>query len=60
MPVLHARDKQTGKILATVELPIHGTYGMMTFMNAGKQYIIVQSGSARRNQPGALVALTLP
>jgi glucose dehydrogenase len=60
MPVLHARDKRTGKVLATVELPMPGQYGMMTFMNGGKQYILVQSGSARRNQPGALVALTLP
>jgi hypothetical protein len=29
-------------------------------MHAGKQYIVVQSGSARREQPGSLVALTLP
>jgi hypothetical protein len=60
MPLLHARDKRTGKILASVELPMPGQYGMMTFMNAGKQYIVVQGGSARRNQPGSLVALTLP
>ena len=33
---------------------------MMTFMHEGKQYILVQAGSARRNQPGSLVALTLP
>ena len=33
---------------------------MMTFMHDGKQYIVVQAGSARRNQPGPLVALTLP
>ena len=58
--LLHARDKRTGKILASVELPSPGQYGMMTFMHAGKQYIVVQSGSARRNQPGALIALTLP
>jgi quinoprotein glucose dehydrogenase len=60
MPVLNARDKRTGEILTRVELPIPGLYGMMTYMHEGKQYIIVQSGSARRNQPGALVALTLP
>ena len=48
------------QVLASVELPSPGQYGMMTFMLAGKQYIVVQSGSARRNQPGALVALTLP
>ena len=59
-PLLHARDKRTGKILASVELPMPGQYGMMTFMHEGKQYIVVQSGSARRNQPGSLVALRLP
>jgi quinoprotein glucose dehydrogenase len=59
-PVLNARDKKTGRVLATVDLPFPGEYGMMTFSHAGKQYIIVQSGSARKNQPGALVALTLP
>ncbi len=60
MPLLHAREKRTGKILASVELPIPGQYGMMTFMHEGKQYILVQAGSARREQPGSLVALTLP
>ena len=59
-PVLHARDKQTGDILASVEIPIPGQYGMMTYMNEGKQYILLQAGSARREQPSALVALTLP
>jgi hypothetical protein len=33
---------------------------MMTYMHNGKQYIVVQAGSAKRSQPGALVALTLP
>ena len=60
MPLLHARDKRTGRILASVELPMPGQYGMMTYMHEGKQYILLQAGSARRNQPGALVALTLP
>ena len=60
MPLLHARDKRTGEILASVELPRPGLYGMMSFMNEGKQYILVQTGSAKRGQPGALVALTLP
>jgi quinoprotein glucose dehydrogenase len=59
-PMLHARDKRTGQILASVEIPFPGQYGMMTFMQDGKQYIVVQSGSARRDQPGSLVALTLP
>lgn len=60
MPLLHARDKRTGRILKSVELPMPGQYGMMTFLHDGKQYIVVQSGSARRNQPGSLVALALP
>jgi quinoprotein glucose dehydrogenase len=60
MPLLHARDKKTGKILASVEFPIPGQYGMMTYMHAGTQYIVVQAGSAKRNQAGSLVALALP
>jgi len=60
MPVLNARDKRTGEVLARVELPRPGQYGMMTYMNEGKQYIVLQSGSARRGQPGALLALALP
>jgi len=59
-PLLNARDKKTGRVLTSIELPSPGEYGMMTFMHAGKQYIIVQSGSAKRDQPGSLVALTLP
>ncbi len=60
MPVLYARDKRTGDVLASVELPIPGEYGMMSYMHDGKQYIVVQSGSAKRGQPGSLVALRLP
>jgi len=60
MPMLHARDKFTGEILASVEIPTPGQYGMMTYMHEDRQYIIVQSGSVRRGQPGSLVALRLP
>ena len=60
MPLLHARDKRTGRIAASVEMPIPGQYGMMTYMHNGRQFIVVQAGSAKRNQPGSLVALTLP
>jgi glucose dehydrogenase len=60
MPLLHARDKRTGEILASVELPRPGQYGMMAYMHEGKQYIVIQSGSVNRDQPGALMALTLP
>jgi quinoprotein glucose dehydrogenase len=57
---LHARDKMTGEILGTIDLPAPGQYGMMTYMHEGKQYIVVQVGSFRTDYPGALVAYTLP
>ena len=60
LPLLHGRDKRTGEILASVAIPVPGQYGMMTYMHDGRQYIVVQSGSVRRRQPGALVALRLP
>ena len=60
MPMLNARDKRTGQILASVEIPAPGQYGMMTYMHDGVQYIVLQSGSVRRGQPGALIALRLP
>lgn len=58
--LLFARDKQTGEILASTALPIPGQYGMMSYTHEGVQYLVVQSGSARRNQSAALVALRLP
>jgi quinoprotein glucose dehydrogenase len=60
MPVLNARDKLTGEVVASVEIPVPAQYGMMTYMHEGKQYIVLQSGSARRGEPGQLQALTLP
>ena len=60
MPVLHARDKRTGEILSTVDIPIPGQYGMMSFMHEGKQYIVMQAGSVKAGHPGSLMALTLP
>jgi quinoprotein glucose dehydrogenase len=57
---LHARDKRTGEILASVELPAPGQYGMMTYMHRGKQYVVVQIGSIQTDFPGGLVALALP
>ncbi len=57
---LHGRDKLTGEILGTVELPAPGQYGMMTYMHQSKQYIVVQIGSIQTGFPGSLVALTLP
>jgi len=60
MPLLNARDKRTGAVLASVELPAPGQYGMMTYMHEGRQYVVVQAGSAKRGEPGQLVALRLP
>ncbi len=60
MPLLHARDKRTGEILASLEIPRPGEYGMMSYMHEGKQYILMQTGSPKRGQQVALVALTLP
>ena len=57
---LPARDKMTGEILGTIDLPAPGQYGMMTYMHEGKQYIVVQIGSVQTDYPGALVAYTLP
>ena len=57
---LHGRDKLTGEILGSVELPAPGQYGMMTYMHQGKQYIVVQIGSVQTDFPGSLVALALP
>ena len=57
---LHARDKETGEILASVDLPAPGQYGMMTYMHEGKQYIVVQIGNVHVDFPGSLVALALP
>jgi quinoprotein glucose dehydrogenase len=59
-PRLNARDLQTGEVLAFVELPANGQYGMMTFMHEGKQYIVVNSSSGPSQMPGGFVALTLP
>ncbi len=57
-PLMHAVDKRTGKELATVELPAPTNTAPMTYMHAGKQYIVVAIGSGRH--PGSLVALRLP
>ena len=58
--LLHGRDKRTGAILGSVELPAPGQYGMMTYLHEGKQYIVVQIGSIQTGFPGSLVAYALP
>ena len=57
--VLDARNKATGELVGTVELPAPGQYGMMTYMHEGEQYIVVQVAQGGVFQ-GALAALKLP
>ena len=53
--VLDARNKLTGELVGSVDLPAPGQYGMMTYMHEGQQHVVVQVG-----RPGRLVALRLP
>ena len=57
--VLDARNKLTGDLVGSVELPAPGQYGMMTYMHEGEQYIVVQVAQGGVMQ-GALAALKLP
>jgi quinoprotein glucose dehydrogenase len=57
--LLDARNKLTGELVGTVDLPAPGQYGMMTYMHEGEQYIVVQVGRAGMMQ-GGLAALKLP
>jgi len=43
-PYLYAVDKATGEQLGKVEVPEQSSYGMMTYMHAGKQYVMLQTG----------------
>jgi len=56
--VLRAHDKDTGEIIAEIELPAHQTGVPMTYEHEGVQYIVV--AVAGRDVPGELVALKLP
>ena len=56
--MLRAHDKQTGEILAEIELPGTQTGQPFTYEHNGKQYIaMVVSG---RGTPAELVAYALP
>ncbi len=57
--VLDARNKLTGELVGTAELPAPGQYGMMTYMHDDHQYIVVQVAQGGVFQ-GALAALRLP
>lgn len=57
-PTFRAHDKQTGEILAEIELPATQTGQPMTYMHNGKQYIVMAvSGN---NRPAEIIALALP
>ena len=45
-PHLFAIDKRTGQRLGKIRTPGMSTYGMMTYMHQGKQYIVVQLSSS--------------
>ena len=57
--VLDARNKATGELVGTVELPAPGQYGMMTYEHDGDQYIVVQVAQGGVF-PASLAALRLP
>ena len=57
--LLDARNKATGEIVGTVELPAPGQYGMMTYEHDGDQYIVVQVAQGGVF-PASLAALRLP
>jgi quinoprotein glucose dehydrogenase len=57
-PWFRAFDKQTGAVLAEIRLPAGTTGAPMTYMQRGKQYIVVAVGG--RDQDPEWVALSLP
>ena len=44
-PTLFAVDKSTGQQLGKVTVPATSRYGMMSYVHAGEQYIVLQTGS---------------
>jgi glucose dehydrogenase len=44
-PTIFAVDKATGETLAQIEAPAESSYGMMTYIHKGRQYIMLQTGS---------------
>ena len=57
-PKICAYDKATGKVFGEVALPRNATGAPMTYMQNGKQFIIVPTGDA--NLPAELIVLSLP
>jgi quinoprotein glucose dehydrogenase len=44
-PELYAVDKATGRQFGKVEVPENSSYGMMTYLHDGRQYVLLQTGS---------------
>jgi quinoprotein glucose dehydrogenase len=57
-PYFRAYDKQTGAVVAQLELPAGTTGAPITYMHAGKQYIVVAIGGLEESPE--FVALRLP
>jgi len=57
-PYFRAYDKETGEIVAELELPAGTTGAPITYMHEGKQYIVVAVGGI--DEPPEWVALRLP
>ena len=57
-PMFRAHDKLTGEVVAEFELPAHQTGLPMTYLQQGRQFIVVAVGA--RDHPAELVALALP
>jgi quinoprotein glucose dehydrogenase len=51
---LRAYDKQTGHLIAEVDMPLNATGSPMTYVAGGKQYIVVAAGGS--NLPAELIA----
>jgi glucose dehydrogenase/alkylhydroperoxidase family enzyme len=57
-PMFRAYDKQTGAVVAEIELPAKASGAPMTYRYEGRQYIVI--AIATRDHPAELVALALP
>ena len=57
-PKLCAYDKANGKLVDEVALPRNATGAPMTYIQDGKQFIVVPTGGS--NLPAELIALCLP
>ncbi|HEX7359525.1 MAG TPA: pyrroloquinoline quinone-dependent dehydrogenase [Bryobacteraceae bacterium] len=57
-PNIQVFDKRSGKLIAEVPLPSFASGSPMTYLDRGRQYIVVAIGGG--NIPAELVALSLP